>query len=124
MISIINEISKVLKRNEWCDMEIYDYNNNDLFIRGCVEITDQNYFIELKFHDVSYIDAPISWTVDTREEYILKFAEKESIPIDSPEFQKYFHLGGDYLFSFLAEFFNSKDWIHIVANSLEYRILT
>lgn len=124
MKNTIDEISKILKEKEWCDMEIDSISNNDLIIKGCMELTDQDYFIEFKFCDVSYIDAPLSWTVDTREECMFKYVDKELIPVDSSGFQKYFHLGGDYMFSFLAEFFNSKDWIHIVANSVEYRILT
>ncbi|WES67629.1 hypothetical protein [Superficieibacter sp. HKU1] len=124
MKNTIDEISKTLKEKEWCDMEIDSISNNDLIIKGCMELTDQDYFIEFKFCDVSYIDAPLSWTVDTREECIFKYVDKKLISVDSSGFQKYFHLGGDYMFSFLADFFNSKDWIHIVANSVEYRILT
>ena len=119
----IEKIISVLNQNDWCDLEICGFYNNDLIIKGCLEITDQDYFIEMRFKHTTYICAPLSWTMDTTGEVFIKVTEKMLIPESSPEYQRYFHLGGKYLFSFLAEFFSSKEWVHIVADSIEYKII-
>ncbi|MEX6158728.1 hypothetical protein [Providencia manganoxydans] len=119
----IETISSILKKNAWCNMEICGFHKNDLIVKGCLEITDQDYFIELKFGNATYINAPLSWTIDTTDSCIFTVTDKSTISKELPEFQKYFHLGGLYLFSFLAEFFSSKEWVYIVADSVEYKMI-
>nr|WP_308428658.1 hypothetical protein [Providencia thailandensis] len=119
----IEKISSILKENEWCDMEICGFYENDLVVKGCLEITDQDYFIELRFRNASYIDAPLSWTIDTTENCIFKIVDKNDVQGNTLESQKYFSLGGLYVFSFLAEFFSLKGWVNIVADSVEYKLI-
>ncbi|AWR58577.1 hypothetical protein JAG27_002758 [Proteus mirabilis] len=119
----IEKISSILKENEWCDMEICGFCENDLVVKGCLEITDQDYFIEFRFRNASYIDAPLSWTMDTTENCIFKAVDKNYVQDNTLENQKYFSLGGLYIFSFLAEFFYSKEWVNIVADSVEYKLI-
>ncbi|MEQ5392665.1 hypothetical protein EHE21_14445 [Proteus sp. GOKU] len=119
----IEKISSILKENDWCDMEICGFHKNDLIVKGCLDITDQNYFIELKFGNASYIDAPLSWTIDTTNGKFIKVTDRIHFIEHLPNYQKYFHLGGKYSFSFLAEFFSSKEWVHIIADSIEYKII-
>lgn len=114
---VIREINTFLQRELWFDFEIMEYKNSRLMLFGSVDAT-YRHDIEIYFHDVFFVSAPMEWQTDTSTPplELVKGEEADRLNIN---FQVEH---GFYIFRFNPEYYPREFGCFIAAKEIKYKL--
>ncbi|MPM83908.1 hypothetical protein SDC9_130978 [bioreactor metagenome] len=113
----MEDINDCLKKYPWMDFYVVGLNEIEMIIYATMD-SSQGYQLSISLNDVSYIDMPMRWKIDTEEEYPIKsifFSSMEKKDVD-----RFLDNGAGNLYCFSAETVLGKAEYHIAAKNLTF----
>lgn len=118
IISEVEVINSIIKKNLWMDFEIKKYNDGKLTIYGGIDLL-HSHVIEIYFEDVFFVSLPTEWKSDTQQN-VLHFLQGEaSIEINI----RFMVEQGYHIFRFVPEDYSGDFGCYIGSKVISHSII-
>jgi hypothetical protein len=113
----IVELNALIKSELWYDFYVASFDGRSMVLKGSLD-TSYGHNLEIYLKQVSYVDAPIEWKIDTDEPIVAQIFSREDL--EEYQRERYLDTTDGIVLGFKAECFDSKQWFYFVVQSFSF----